>query len=115
MVGRLEDYNDHVDEYNARADAINAGLSSETAEQLNKWFEDYEKEWQKTIDAIDGYEEALDIILDAEVDVMEKLNQISANLKEISTYKMEFRMELNEADMKRIDFLIKRYGDYLDL
>ena len=109
MFNLLDFYNQGVDQYNAMVDS---GVSEEEAQE---WFDkNIQKVYDRAKEAIAKYEEAMDYQLDAIEMTMEDLNKISANLKEMAVYKMQFKIELDEHDIKRLDFIIKRYDDYLD-
>ena len=109
MFNILDFYNQGVDQYNAMVDS---GVSEEEAQE---WFDkNIQKVYDEAKEAISIYEEAMDYQLDSIEMTMEDLNKISANLKEMAVYKMKFEIELDEHDIKRLDFIIKRYDDYLD-
>lgn len=109
MFNILDFYNQGVDQYNAMVDS---GVPEEEAQE---WFDkNIQKVYDEAKEAISIYEEAMDYQLDSIEMTMEDLNKISANLKEMAVYKMKFEIELDEHDIKRLDFIIKRYDDYLD-
>lgn len=105
------------DFYNHGVDThYNMLLSGVSQEDADEWFDkNIQKPYDKAMKAIEEYEKAMDFQLDAIEITMEDLNKISANLKEMAVYKMQFKFELDDQDLERLDFFIKKYEDYLDL
>ena len=96
-----------LDDYNAAVDAFNRNGNEEAFEEAEELFEK-RKEW------LEKYEESLDKVKDAEDAVLEAQNKLSAAELEKITYKVEVVTEINEADIKILEYYQSLYEDQLD-
>lgn len=76
-------------------------------EQWKKVQEKYEKAMQ----ALKNYEEAQDVIREQEEAILDAQNKIYENNLRKITYKLEVRLELNDNDLKRLEYFIKKYAN----
>lgn len=93
-----------VNWYNAAVDASN---DDETDERIEKEYEDRMK-------ALENYEEALDLVDSIQNDILENQNKISEILLEGIQYKLEIAVELNDRDIKKLDYYINKWSDLLN-
>jgi hypothetical protein len=63
---------------------------------------------------IKDYEEALATAAEAGISIQEIMNKISEIELEKITYELEVKLDLNERDVKLLDYYSEKYEDYLD-
>ena len=73
-----------------------------------------QEQYEKATTALKNYEEAQDVIREMEESILETQNKISANLKEAVVYKMTVRIDLDDRELKVLEFMIKRYEKDLE-
>jgi len=95
--------------YNQKADDFANGLIDE-----DKWEEEVEDVYEKVMKALDNYEEAEDIKMELINDNLDKENQILANNFENITYKVDLKLELNDNDLQRLNFMLKMTEEYYE-
>lgn len=97
-----------IDDYNAAVEQYNSG------NMTDEEFEDIEEQYEDAIEALEQYEETLELSAEAQAEFLELQNQLSeANLEKI-TYKMEIVTELNDADLEILQYYQDTYEDNLD-
>ena len=99
-------YNAFIDKYNAASASAQEDMEEEK-EEMDEWF-DEAMEW------ISQYEDTLNTIRDKENEILELQNKISAKTLEGIQYKVEFEVELNEAEVDFLEYLNEKYSEVLD-
>ena len=100
-----------MDEYNAAIEAYN---NSEQDEGDQLALEDAEEKFNDAKEALEQYEETLALAGEAQTDLLELQNQLSAAELEKITYKIEIVTELNDADLEILQYYQDTYEDNLD-
>lgn len=100
-----------IDDYNAAVDAWNSSAQKEGDEED---FKEAEQLFEDRMQMIEDYEEALQTMADAEAEIEELRNQMSENALEKITYTLELNLEVNERDVKFLDYLQGKYEGILD-
>ena len=100
-----------MDEYNAAIEAYN---NSEQDEGDKLALEDAEEKFNDAKEALEQYEETLALAGEAQADLLELQNQLSAAELEKITYKIEIVTELNDADLEILQYYQDTYEDNLD-
>ncbi len=90
------------DEYNAAVDDYNAGKITDEG------FEDIEKRFEESEKAVDLYEESLNLLSKESLEFLNIQNEIEDNSREIIEYKIEYKIELNDDELKYLDFLLQQ-------
>ena len=115
--GNIANYNELMDsiigKYNAFIDRYNSATAEaqekmeEEKEQMDEWYEDA-MEW------IDQYQETLNLIGDKQNEILELQNQISEKTLEKIQYKVEYKVEINEAEKDYLDYINDKYDEVLE-
>lgn len=100
-----------IDEYNRAVDAYNA---SDQEDGAKKALEAAEERYSDAVKSIENYEEAIQKANEAENDMLETRNKLSAAEVEKITYKLEFKIEMNERDLELLEYYQDKYADQLD-
>lgn len=100
-----------IDEYNRAVDVYNA---SDQEEGAKKALEAAEERYSDAVESIENYEEAIQKANEAENDMLETRNKLSAAEVEKITYKLEFKIEMNERDLELLEYYQDKYADQLD-
>jgi F0F1-type ATP synthase membrane subunit b/b' len=100
-----------VDEYNRAVDTYNNSAQEdgdkEALEQAEQRFEDAKK-------AIEDYEEAIATANEAANEMLEIQNKISEIETEKITYILEYKVEMNERDLAKLEYYQDKYADDLE-
>lgn len=104
MKNIINEYNRAVDTYNASSQGEGDKLRFEAAEQRYK----------DAIQALQNYEEAVETASEAENKILEIRNKLSAAEVEKITYKLEFKLDMNERDLALLEYYQDKYADQLE-
>lgn len=77
-------------------------------------FKKYEDAWKEWEESFGQYQETLDTRDDIVQEMQDNLDQISENILEGIKVKAEYRIELNDADIKLLEYYQDKYEDILD-
>lgn len=77
-------------------------------------FKKYEDAWKEWEESFGQYQETLDTRDDIVQEMQDNLDQISENILEGIKVKAEYRIELNDADIKLLEYYQEKYEDILD-
>lgn len=83
-----------------------ASESDEEDKAAQQWYDDAKK-------ALENYEEALDLVDTTQNDILKNLNEISALTLEAAQYRLEIRVDLNDSDIKILDYYISKWKKML--
>lgn len=86
-----------------------AGETVEEAEQ--KAIDDLQKKIDELKDAINMFEDTRELIEDLDNEIQEKFYEWQDSNYEILQYALEVRLELNEDDLKSLDYYLNKYSD----
>lgn len=101
-----------IDDYNAAVEKFNS--SEQTA--ADQWeFDQAEERYNQLKDLLADYEEDLSLQSEIEQQILEQQNKISAAALEGIQYKVEIRMDLNDRDIKRMQYFRNKWEDMLDM
>lgn len=100
-----------IDEYNRAIDVYNA---SDQEEGAKKALEAAEERYNDAVKSIENYEEAIQKANEAENNMLETRNKLSAAEVEKITYKLEFKLEMNERDLALLEYYQDKYAEQLD-
>lgn len=95
-----------VNKYNEGVDLFNAGDIDEDA-----FKEQYEEPFNDAKDAIDQYVETINLLQSEELNLIDLQNDLADQLREIAAYKLELNIDLDEDELKYLDFLLEMLGD----
>ena len=113
--GTITNYEDVVkrivDEYNAAVDTYNNSAQEDGDKEL---LEAAEKRFDDAMQAIENYEEAIATANQAMNDLLETQNQISELETEKITYLLEYKIDMNERDLERLEYFQEKYADDLE-
>lgn len=100
-----------IDEYNRAIDVYN---NSDQEEGAKKALEAAEERYNDAVKSIENYEEAIQKANEAENNMLETKNKLSAAEVEKITYKLEFKLEMNERDLALLEYYQDKYAEQLD-
>lgn len=100
-----------IDEYNRAIDVYN---NSDQEEGAKKALEAAEERYNDAVKSIENYEEAIQKANEAENNMLETRNKLSAAEVEKITYKLEFKLEMNERDLALLEYYQDKYAEQLD-
>ena len=100
-----------IDQYNRAVDTYNASSQNEKDKQN---LEAAEQRYKDAIQALQNYEEAVETANEAENKILETRNKLSAALVEKITYKLEFKLDMNERDLALLEYYQDKYADQLE-
>lgn len=103
MRNIVDEYNRAVDEYN------NSAQEDGDKEKL----EAAEERYQDAIESIANYEEAIATANAAANEMLEAQNKISEIETEKITYILEYKIEMNERDLEKLEYYQDKYDDSL--
>ena len=113
--GNISNYDELVDsivqKYNAAVDVYNKSAQSDADKER---LEAAEQEFEDHMQMIEDYEEALATAAEAGISIQEIMNKISEIKLEKITYELEVKLDLNERDVKLLEYYSKKYEEYLD-
>lgn len=89
---------DAVDKYN------DLGSKEETAEQADKFWEEFEKD-------IKNYEESVKLAQDETKKLDEYIDKLHDSLLEMSEYAFEFNVKINDSELKYVEYLMGKVDD----
>lgn len=89
---------DAVDKYNS------LGSKEETAEQADKFWEEFEKD-------IKNYEESVKLAQDETKKLDEYIDELHDSLLEMSEYAFEFNVKINDSELKYVEYLMGKVDD----
>jgi len=100
-------------EYNAAVEKYN---DTDAEDQKKAKIDlDYAKErYDKAKEALEDYEEDMEKVQDAEENLLDIVNQISAKTLEAIEYKIEVKFDINDRDVKYMQYLRNKWEDVLD-
>ena len=102
--GRITNYDEMVAAETAKYNqAIDSG-NEKTIELAEKRYEDFKK-------SLEQYEETLNLLEEEEISLQDYLDLVAEKKLAIIQYKLEIGLELNERDMKELDYQLKRLED----
>ena len=100
-----------IDEYNRAIDVYN---NSDQEDGAKKALEAAEERYNDAVKSIENYEEAIQKANEAENNMLETRNKLSAAEVEKITYKLEFKLEMNERDLALLEYYQDKYAEQLD-
>lgn len=100
-----------IDEYNRAIDVYN---NSDQEEGAKKALEAAEERYNDAVKSIENYEEAIQKANEAENNMLETRNKLSAAEVEKITYKLEFKLEMNDRDLALLEYYQDKYAEQLD-
>ena len=106
MDSILAKYNAFIDKYNAASASAQEDMEEEK-EKMDEWFDE-------AMDWIDQYQETLNLIGDKQNEILELQNQISEKTLEKIQYKVEYKVEINEAEKDYLDYINDKYDEVLE-
>lgn len=93
----------------------NASYEKKTSEQQSEWEENVIQPLQDKIDAIKDaiadYDDTRKVLADLDNDIQDKFNEWQDNNQEQLTYKLEIQMEINDLDLKEIEYYLNKLAD----
>lgn len=100
-----------IDEYNRAVDAYNA---SDQEDGAKKALEAAEERYNDAKKSIENYEEAIQKANETANNMLETRNKLSAAEVEKITYKLEFKLEMNERDLALLEYYQDKYAEQLN-
>ena len=97
-----------IDEYNA---AVAEADKMSKDEEKQEAIEAAQKEYDRKVKALKNYEESLDKILEAGLELEDLVNKISTKLLEKIQYNVEYKMDLNESDLEIMEYYLDTFED----
>jgi len=70
-----------------------------------------QEKYEKAMEALEHYEDSQDKLRETEEEILELENKRSKLELEKITYKLEVRLEINENDLKTLDYWLKKYSN----
>lgn len=108
--GVITNYDDLIAElvakYNEGVDAFNEGGLDEDA-----FKEQYEEPFNDAKEAIDQYVETINLLQSEELNLIDLQNDLADQLREIAAYKLELHINIDEDELKYLDFLLEMLGE----
>lgn len=101
----LADYNAAVDRYNSSAQEAGDELALKKAEEI----------YNEAKKAMEDYEEDMEKLNEAQEQMLENQNKISAAMLEGIQYKVEVKMDLNDRDIKLLQYFRDKWEDMYDM
>lgn len=106
------DYEAYMDniiaEYNDAVDVFNASKQEDDDQETLK---EAEKLYDKRKKLMEDYEEDLNLIEELNNNILEQQNKISQNILEGIQYKLDLKVELNDRDIKYLQYIRERWAD----
>lgn len=111
--GVITNYDDLIAElvakYNEGVDAFNNGGLDEDA-----FKEQYEEPFNKAKEAIDQYVETINLLQSEELNFIDLQNDLADQFREIAAYKLGLHIDIDEDELKYLDFLLEMLGDNVE-
>ena len=108
--GVITNYDDLIAElvakYNEGVDAFNNGGLDEDA-----FKEQYEEPFNDAKEAIDQYVETINLLQSEELNLIDLQNDLADQFREIAAYKLELHIDIDEDELKYLDFLLEMLGE----
>lgn len=108
--GVITNYDDLIAElvakYNEGVDAFNNGGLDEDA-----FKEQYEKPFNDAKEAISQYVETINLLQSEELNLIGLQNDLADQFREIAAYKLELHIDIDEDELKYLDFLLEILGE----
>ena len=108
--GNIDNYTEVMETIWNQIDAIQSkyGDESEIDEATQKQIDDLTERAKRLEEVIGQYDETLNLVEEINDEIEEKQREIQDNNYEIITYNLEFEIELNDAELEKIDYFFNK-------
>lgn len=108
--GNIDNYKEVMETIWSQIDAIQSKYGDETEidETIQKQIDDLTERAKRLEEVIGQYDETLNLVEEINDEIEEKQREIQDRNYEMITYKLEFEIEINDAELEKIDYFFNK-------
>ena len=109
--GNISNYQTIMDDLYKQLSDMETGYGDEWDESEQEDIDNLKEKIDKVKEAISQYDETRELMEDIDNEIQEKIYEWQDNNYEILKYELELKLEINDAELKRLEYFLDKYSD----